>query len=73
MISKANQYNFIVIVPEFSNTNFSGGDTYNLENVFIDGDNPSASTLNPEEAWTFSVIEPLIDYIKQNLNNNSST
>jgi pimeloyl-ACP methyl ester carboxylesterase len=69
MVEKANAFNFIVIAPEFSNINFPTGDAYNLGNVFVDGDNPSASTLNPEEEWTFSVIEPLFDYIKQNLNN----
>jgi pimeloyl-ACP methyl ester carboxylesterase len=71
MISKANQYGFIVITPEFSRTNFPGGDAYNLGNVFIDGDNPSPSTLNPESEWTFSVIEPLFDFVKQNVNNTS--
>ena len=71
-IAKANQYNFIVMAPEFSITYFPGGDSYNLGNVFVDGDNPSPSTLNPEDEWTFSVIEPLFDYIKQALNNSSS-
>ncbi len=69
MTSKANQYGFIVITPEFSNSNFPGGDAYNLGNVFIDGDNPSPSTLNPEGEWTFSVIEPLFDFVKQSINN----
>jgi pimeloyl-ACP methyl ester carboxylesterase len=71
MISKANQYNFIVIAPEFSSSYFPSGDSYNLGNVFIDGDNPSNSTLNPEEEWTFSVIDPLFDYIKQLTKNTS--
>ncbi|WP_339614039.1 hypothetical protein [uncultured Winogradskyella sp.] len=73
MITKANQYNFIVITPEFSGANFPGGDAYNLGNVFVDGDNPSPSSLNTEAEWTFSVIEPLFDYITQNINNNSLT
>ncbi len=73
MVAKSNQYNFIVITPEFSNANFPGGDKYNLGNVYIDGDNPSPSTLNPENQWTFSVIEPLFDFIKENINNNSLT
>ena len=71
MIAKSNQFNFIVIVPEFSIANFPGGDGYNLGNVFIDGDNPSIGTLNPEEEWAFSVIEPLFDFIKQSLNNST--
>lgn len=69
VIAKANQHNFIVITPEFSTTNFPGGDAYNLGNIFIDGDNPSPSTLNPEGEWTFSVIEPLFDFVKQSINN----
>lgn len=64
MIAKANEYQFIVIAPEFSNTHFSGGDTYNLGNVFVDGDNPSSNSLNPESEWTFSIIEPIFDFMK---------
>ncbi len=73
MINKANEYHFIVIAPEFSITNFPNSDSYNLGNVFVDGDNPSTSTLNPEEDWTFSVIEPLFDFFKETISNNSST
>ncbi len=65
LIFAANQKNLIVIVPEFSQANFPGGDQYNLGNVFIDGDNPSASTLNGEDQWTFSLVEPLFDKVKQ--------
>ncbi|MFL2623025.1 MAG: hypothetical protein ACJ0P6_00780 [Flavobacteriaceae bacterium] len=71
MISKSNQYNFIVVAPEFSSTNFPGGDAYNLGNVYEDGDNPSPSSLNPEPEWTFSVIEPLFDYIKTKIDNST--
>jgi len=73
MISKANQYHFIVVAPAFSITDFPGGDGYNLGNVFVDGDNPLSSTLNPEEAWAFSVIEPLFDFMTQLQNNTTST
>lgn len=72
MISKAEIHQFIIIAPEFSNANFSSGDKYNLGNVFVDGDNPSNSTLNLESAWTFSVIEPLFDFVKQDLGNTSA-
>ena len=72
MVSKANQYGCIVMTPEFSQSNFPGGDAYNLGNVFIDGDNPSPDTLNSEAEWAFSVIEPLFDFIKQSLNNSTS-
>ena len=63
MVSKAIEYNFIVVAPKISQENFSGGDGYNLGNVFEDGDNPSDTTINPEEDWSFSIIEPLFDQI----------
>ena len=72
LVEKADLYGFILIVPEFTNSQFPGGDGYNLGNVFIDGDNPSLSTLNPEPEWTFSVIEPLFTYTKQQLNNQTA-
>ena len=40
LIAKANQHKFILIVPEFSDNYFSGGDGYNLANIFVDGYNP---------------------------------
>jgi hypothetical protein len=73
LIAKSNEYNFIVIVPEFSEANFPGGDQYNLGNVYVDGDNPTANTLNPESEWAFSVIEPLFDYVKTQLGNTNNT
>ncbi|MEO2148396.1 MAG: hypothetical protein ABGW56_04955 [Flavobacteriaceae bacterium] len=63
MIDKAIQYNFIVVAPKITEADFSGGDGYNLGNVYVDGDNPSDATINPEEEWSFSIIEPLFDQI----------
>lgn len=73
MQSKADEYGFIVITPEFSIQNFPTGDQYNLGNVFVDGDNPSPETLNPENEWTFSIIEPLFDFVKAQINNSNTT
>ena len=64
LIDKSNQHRFILVVPEFSEDYFSGGDGYNLGNIFIDGDNPSSETLNPNDEWTFSVLDPLFIYFK---------
>lgn len=69
LIEEANLKNFIVIAPEFSETNFPTGDGYNLGNVFVDGDNPSLTTLNPISEWTFSIIEPLFSNFKSKINN----
>lgn len=72
LISKSNQLNFIVIVPQFSNDFFTGGDGYNLANIFVDGDNPSPSTLNLEDKWTFSVLDPIFNYVKNASTNTSN-
>ena len=67
MIQKSIEYNFVLIAPKFSSQNFSLGDGYNLGNVYEDGDNPSTSTLNDEEEWSFSIIEPLFDSVVSSL------
>ena len=68
MISSANQYNYIIIAPKIDATNFPLGDQYILGNVYEDGDNPSEQTLNDENDWTFSLIEPLFDSLNSTLN-----
>jgi hypothetical protein len=73
LINKSEALNFIILAPEFSELYYPTGDKYNLGNVFVDGDNPSTSTLNPEEKWTFSIIEPLFDYFKNSLLLSSNT
>ena len=72
MIANADRNQQILIVPEFSSQNFPGGDGYNLGNIFVDGDNPSASTLNNEDQWAFSLIEPLFDFVKNATANTTS-
>ncbi len=64
LIEKSNQYNFLVVVPEFSKTYYPGGDQYNMGNIFEDGDHPSANTLNDESVWTFSIVDPLYEHFK---------
>lgn len=73
LIERADALNFIVIAPKFSTQNFPGGDQYNLGNVYVDGDNPSANTLNPEGEWAFSIVEPLFDFIKEKIGNSNPT
>jgi pimeloyl-ACP methyl ester carboxylesterase len=72
LINEANRLKFIVIAPEFSLENYPGGDGYNLGNVFVDGDNPSSATLNEQDKWAYSVIEPLFDNLLMQLGNSSS-
>ena len=72
-IEKSNSLGFIVIAPEFSQASFPGGDSYNLGNIFIDGDNPTSGTLNPENEWSFSILDPLFSHVKDLTNNTSQT
>jgi hypothetical protein len=63
-VSMANANKFMVFAPQFSDDDFPTGDKYNLANIFDDGDNPSTSTFNSKEEWTFSVLDPLFEQIK---------
>lgn len=72
-IQESNRRGFIIIAPEFNETDFPGGDAFNLGNIFKDGDNPSTETLNPESQWTFSVIEPIFQYMKSLIGSSQNT
>lgn len=65
-INASNQYGFMVFAPEFNSTDFPGGSSYIIGNVYQDGNYPTIQTLNNESVWTFSIVEPLFDYIKTN-------
>ncbi len=65
LIQLANKKNLLVFVPEFNDSLFPGGNQYNLGNLFVNGEKPGSSALNPEDQWTFSLIEPLFDFIRQ--------
>jgi len=72
-VNASNAKNFIVIAPEFSDENFPQSDQYNLGNVYVDGDNPTSNSLNPESQWSFSIVEKLFDFIKSQLKNTSNS
>jgi pimeloyl-ACP methyl ester carboxylesterase len=60
----SNKLGFMVFAPEFNSVDFPGGSSYIIGNVYQDGNFPTAQTLNNESVWTFSIIEPLFDFIK---------
>ena len=63
-INAANRNGFMVFAPEFNTKDFPGGSSYIIGNVYQDGNFPTPETLNKESDWTFSIIEPLFDFIK---------
>lgn len=67
MIAQADKLGFIIIAPEFSEALYPTADNYNLGGLFVDGDNPSSATLNPESTWTFSAIEPIFNFMKDKI------
>ena len=72
-INASNQYGFMVFAPEFNSVDFPGGSSYIIGNVYQDGNFPTAQTLNNESIWTFSMIEPLFDFIKANSGSDANT
>jgi poly(3-hydroxybutyrate) depolymerase len=50
------KYDFLLIVPEFSENDFPGTDAYNIGNVYDQEGKPL-----PRELWSFSAIEPIFD------------
>ncbi len=73
MIANANKLGFIIIAPEFSDQYYPTADSYNLGNVFVDGDNPSSTTLNAESSWTYSVVEPIFNFMKTKIGSSLPT
>ena len=71
-VNASNQFGFMVFSPEFTNADFPGS-SYIIGNVYQDGNYPTSQTLNNENIWTFSIIEPLFGFIKTNSGSNALT
>lgn len=58
----ANKYNFIVIAPRFSTDYYPSRD-YHRGGIF-----DKSGKMKDKEDWTFSMVEPLFDYVKEIMN-----
>jgi len=56
----ANEYDFLLVVPEFSKRKFPGSAGYNLGNVFDQNDQAVDET-----EWSYSAIEPIFDEVRR--------
>lgn len=56
----------LLIVPEFSEKFYPGPESYNVGNVVTEDGDPV-----PESRWSFSIIEPLFDYVRAGTGNHS--
>jgi poly(3-hydroxybutyrate) depolymerase len=72
-MNAANKYGFMVFAPEFTEAQFPGSSAYHIGNVYLDGNYPTAQTLNNENLWTFSMIEPLFDFIRDDTKSSKSS
>lgn len=67
----AEKNNVLLIVPEFSRKYFPKDDNYNMGNMFKMDSTENLLTKNPKNEWSYSVIEPLFDYVKSITGNTS--
>ena len=56
----AEEHDFLLVVPEFSDDDFPESEAYNLGNVF-DGQ----GSRRPHSEWSFSAIEPIFDDVRK--------
>jgi len=61
----AQRQNALLIVPEFSRKDFPLDDDYNMGNMFEMDSAEHLLSQNPAGMWSYSVIEPLFDYVKK--------
>ena len=59
-IDLANRYNLFIVAPEFSKEHYPRSIFYNLGNMF-DAENNDVPV--PEEEWSYSIIEPIFDFV----------
>jgi len=58
--SYANQYKFLVLCPEFSDSDFGGWWKYNYGNMY----DPDKHQNIPRQDWAFNIIEELFDFVR---------
>ncbi len=61
----AERNNAILVVPEFSRKYFPLDDNYNMGNMFEMDSAEHLLKENPKSLWSYSVLEPLFDYVKK--------
>ena len=61
-VQLSEQYQVLVIVPEFSQVSYPGSRSYQLGNMF-DGEGEPVG----EDEWTFSVIEAIFDFVVEEI------
>lgn len=56
----AEEHDFLVVVPEFSDDDFPGAEAYDYGNVYDE-----AGGVKPRSTWAFETIEPIFDDVRR--------
>ena len=71
-IDIAEKHNTLLLVPHFSRENgFPEDDQYNMGNMFKMDSLENLLSPNPESEWSYSLIDPIFDYVVEEMNNKS--
>lgn len=63
-VELSEKHKILVIVPEFSKEQFPGSRMYNYGNL-----RTKDGTMNPEEEWSYSLIDPIFEHVKKTTGN----
>ena len=73
-IDIAEENNALLIVPDFAKDNgFPRSSHYNMGNMFDMDRNENILAENPENEWSYSLIDPIFDFVVKNTGNHSTT
>jgi hypothetical protein len=72
-IDSAEQNNALLLVPHFSRENgFPEDDQYNMGNMFKMDPDENLLSPNPESEWSYSLIDPIFDFVVERMKNHST-
>ena len=67
----AEENNALLLVPHFARNGFPEDDQYNMGNMFKMDSEGNLLSPNPESEWSYSLIDPIFDYVVQHMKNKS--
>jgi len=69
----AERHNALLLVPHFTKEQFPLDSQFHQGNMFKTDSNDKIISSIPEDEWTFSVIDPIFDFVVANMNNISES
>ncbi len=72
-VNIAEQNNALLLVPEFNREQFPLDQDYNMGHMFKMDSSDKILCKNPETLWSYSLIDPIFDYVIQQTKNKSKS